>query len=229
MEYLVTMSTQVPEGTPEQAVDDIRAREAAHTRELAAQGHVLRLWRPPLAPGEWRTLGLFSAADRAELERVLASMPLRVWRTDEVQELAPHANDPAPGTGTARPDVSDGGVSEFLVTFGPAIPAGTPAADVEEGKRREAGRVAELARQGNVVRLWALPAAPGAPSPGPGKLPPAIGLWRAASAAGMEAILGSLPLRGYLTTTATELTPHPSDPGAPGSRPLRQPTGADHG
>ena len=84
MEYLVTMTTHVPDGTPEQAVNDIRAREAAHSRELAAQGHLLRLWRPPLQPGEWRTLGLFAAADAGLLEEVLASMPLRVWRTDEV-------------------------------------------------------------------------------------------------------------------------------------------------
>ncbi|HTW41255.1 MAG TPA: muconolactone Delta-isomerase family protein, partial [Solirubrobacteraceae bacterium] len=63
MEYLVTMITHVPAGTSQEAVDDVRAREAAHTRELAAQGHVLRLWRPPQAPGEWRTIGLFAAAD----------------------------------------------------------------------------------------------------------------------------------------------------------------------
>ena len=95
MEYLVTMTTHVPDGTPEQAVDDIRAREAAHSRELAAAGHLLRLWRPPLQPGEWRSLGLFAAADGGQLEEVLASMPLRVWRTDEVTLLAPHPNDPA--------------------------------------------------------------------------------------------------------------------------------------
>lgn len=77
MEYLVTMTTHVPDGTSEEAVADVRAREAAHTRELAARGHILRLWRPPLAPGEWRTLGPFGAADRGELEQVLASMPLR--------------------------------------------------------------------------------------------------------------------------------------------------------
>jgi muconolactone D-isomerase len=29
MEYLVDMTTHVPDGTPDQAVDDIRAREAA--------------------------------------------------------------------------------------------------------------------------------------------------------------------------------------------------------
>jgi muconolactone D-isomerase len=77
----------------------MRAREAAHSRELAVQGHLLRLWRPPLQPGEWRTLGLFSAADDAELEQVLSSMPLRVWRTDDVTPLHPHPNDPARASG----------------------------------------------------------------------------------------------------------------------------------
>jgi muconolactone D-isomerase len=96
MEYLVTMTTRVPEGTPADAVEDVRSREAAHSKELAAQGHLLRLWRPPLGPGEWRSLGLFAAADEAELERVLASMPLRVWRTDEVTPLSPHPSDPGP-------------------------------------------------------------------------------------------------------------------------------------
>jgi Muconolactone delta-isomerase len=38
MEYLVTMTTHVPDGTPEQAVDDVRAREAAHSRDLATEG-----------------------------------------------------------------------------------------------------------------------------------------------------------------------------------------------
>lgn len=75
MEYLVIMTTRVPDGTSEEAIDDIRTREAAHSRELASQGHLLRLWRPPLQPGEWRSLGLFAADDGDELERVLASMP----------------------------------------------------------------------------------------------------------------------------------------------------------
>jgi len=95
MEFLVTMTTHVPDGTTTEEVDDMRAREAAHSRELAAQGHLLRLWRPPLKPGEWRSIGLFAASDASELEQVLASMPLRVWRTDEVTPLSPHPNDPA--------------------------------------------------------------------------------------------------------------------------------------
>ena len=94
MEFLVEMTTNVPQGTPEQAVEEIRAREAAHSRELAAQGQLLRLWRPPLRPGEWRSLGLFAAEDAAALEEVLASMPLRVWRTDVVTPLTAHPSDP---------------------------------------------------------------------------------------------------------------------------------------
>jgi muconolactone delta-isomerase len=209
MEYLVTMTTTVPDGTPAEAVDDVRAREAEHTRELAAQGHVLRLWRPPLAPGEWRTLGLFDAADAAELELVLASMPLRVWRSDEVQELARHPNDPAPGSSPLDGGSRDA-AGEFLVTFTPAAPEGTLATAIEEATAREAERAGELAKQGHLVRLWALPADPGGAS--------ALGLWRAADDAAMREILDSLPLYPYQATKTTPLTPHPSDPAAPGSR-----------
>jgi muconolactone delta-isomerase len=94
MEFLVDMVTTVPEGTSEDEVAAMRDREAARTAELIAQGSVLRLWRPPLAPGEWRTWGLFSAGDAAQLETVLSSMPLRAWRHDTVTPLSPHPSDP---------------------------------------------------------------------------------------------------------------------------------------
>ncbi|WP_328323149.1 MULTISPECIES: muconolactone Delta-isomerase family protein [unclassified Streptomyces] len=94
MEFLVDMVTSVPDGTSDEAVSQMRAREADRSRQLAAQGHLRRLWRPPLAPGEWRTWGLFSAQDAADLETVLASMPLRVWRHDTVTPLTAHPNDP---------------------------------------------------------------------------------------------------------------------------------------
>jgi muconolactone delta-isomerase len=97
MEFLVDMVTTVPEGTTDAEVGAIRVREAARSRELAAQGHLLRLWRPPLDAGEWRTWGLFRAADAAELESVLLSMPLRVWRRDTVTLLTVHPSDPGSG------------------------------------------------------------------------------------------------------------------------------------
>jgi muconolactone delta-isomerase len=203
MEYLVTMTTRVPAGTPDAAVQDIRAREAARSRELAAQGHLLRLWRPPLQPGEWRSLGLFAAGDADRLEAVLASMPLRVWRTDEVTPLAPHPNDPAPGPGSAAAPAA--GAAEFLVTFIRAVPDGTPAAAVAAADAGEARAARELAGQGHLVRLWALP--------GHGR---ALGLWRAADAGAMQAIVTALPLHDYLKVETTPLAPHPSDPALSG-------------
>ena len=194
MEYLVTMTTHVPAGTPEQAVQDIRTREAAHSAELAAAGHLLRLWRPPLQPGEWRTLGLFAAADGDRLEEVLASMPLRVWRTDEVTPLSPHPNDPDPVPGAGEKG------TEFLVTFTLAVPPGTPGQTVADTKAREAQAAHDLAAQGHLLRLWTLP---------DGR---AFGLYQARDADQLEAILTALPLAPWMTVDTTPLSPHPSDP-----------------
>ncbi len=211
MEYLVTMTTHVPDGTSDDAVADVRAREAAHTRELTAQGHILRLWRPPLAPGEWRTLGLFAAADRGELEQILASMPLRVWRSDEVRELAHHPNDPV--VSAQRPPQPRAGETgtEFFTTFIVGIPDGTPAQAVDDARAGEARRTHELAERGHLIRLWLLPAWQDGSH--------ALGLWRSQDTAHMRAILDSLPMAPWLTEEITPLTPHPSDPAVPGSRP----------
>ena len=197
------MTTHVPEGTTDEAVADVRAREGAHTRELAAQGHVLRLWRPPLAPGEWRTLGLFAAADGDELERVLASMPLRVWRTDEVAPLGPHPNDPGAPRDRAAGDRPPG--AEFLTLFTVVVPDGTPGDVVEETTRGEARSAHELGEQGHLIRLWALPSEDGAWH--------ALGLWRAEDGEQLQRMLDSLPLDPWMTVQITPLTPHPSDPG----------------
>ena len=195
MEYLLSMTTHVPEGTSQDTVSDVRAREAARSRELAAQGYLLRLWRPPLQPGEWRTLGLFAAADASELEEALASMPLRVWRTDEITPLAPHPNDPALAGELGER------TTEFLTTFIVTVPAGTPDRAVDDAKAREAERTRDLAKQGHLIRLWTLP--------GQGQ---ALGLWRAADAAEMRAIVETLPLNAWMTTEITPLAEHPSDP-----------------
>jgi muconolactone delta-isomerase len=180
MEYLVTMTTHVPGGTSEETIQDTRAREATRSRELAEQGHLLRLWRPPLRPGEWRTLGLFVAADDEELEEVLSSMPLRVWRMDQAMPLAAHPNDPAhlqPDFDyRARTRDSERAV-EFLTTFTIDVPDGTPRRTVDDTAGREASRVRELADQGHLLRLWALP--------GEWK---SLGLWQAEDAPGLQAM-----------------------------------------
>src|SRR5260370_41608773 len=101
MELLVDRVTRVRDGTRDAGVDASRIREAGRSRERAEQGTLLRLWRPPLDAGEWRTWGLFQAADAAELESILSSMPLRVWRHDTVTPLTPHPSDPDSGDGTS--------------------------------------------------------------------------------------------------------------------------------
>jgi muconolactone delta-isomerase len=98
VEFLVDMVTTVPDGTSDGEVADMRKREAARSAELIAQRSLLRLWRPPLAPGEWRTWALFSADDADQLETILASMPLRAWRHDSVTPLSPHPSDPGQPT-----------------------------------------------------------------------------------------------------------------------------------
>lgn len=196
MDYLVTMTTQVPDGVTDSAVAAVRAREAAHTAALAGVGRVLRLWRPPLRPGEWRTLGLFTADSAEELEQTLAGMPLRVWRTDAVTPLLPHPNDP--GSGRVRLDPQ---CTEFFTTFVVDIPEGTAAAAVDDITAREALRAHELAADGHLVRLWALA--------GHGRN---LGLWQAGDTEEMAEVVRSLPMYRWLTVDTMPLTAHPSDP-----------------
>ena len=206
MEYLLTMTTDVPDGTSEETVQDMRNREAARSRQLAAEGQLLRLWRPPLQPGEWRSLGLFAADDGVDLEKVLASMPLRVWRTDEVMPLSPHPNDP--GAAHADPHRPQAEASqkpvEFLTIFNVSVPSGTPAQTVDDIEARRQNARHELAEAGHLLRLWMLQAEPGESR--------ALGLWRANDAAEMQAILESLPLDRWMRVDTTPLTEHPNDP-----------------
>lgn len=198
MDYLVEMTTHVPDGTPESAVDDIRSHEAVRARELAAEGRLLRLWRPPLAPGEWRTFGLFTAPDAGELETALASMPLRIWRTDVVTPLSVHPNDPHSVRGRQA--------VEFLTILTLTIPAGTPDQKVDDLKAREALRAQILAEEGRLVRLWTPPTEPGQWR--------TFGLWSANDANDLDATLASLPLHSWMTIETTPLSAHPSDPAA---------------
>jgi muconolactone delta-isomerase len=200
MEYLVTMTTRVPQGTPESAVEEVRRRESARARELTAEGRLLRLWRPPLRPGEWRTLGLFAAADDAQLEEVLASMPLRVWRTDETTMLSTHPNDPAPAE--IGPSGQGG---EFLVTLTVTVPDGTSARAVDEVWAHEAEHAHRLAHRGHLLRLWTL-------SPTRLGRSQTLSLWHARDAAQMDEILDSLPVHPWTNAQTTPLTPHPNDP-----------------
>ena len=93
---------------------------------------------------------------------------------------------------------------EFLTTFTVTVPDGAADEDVHDLTTREAHRAYQLAQEGKLVRLWALPAEPGTSR--------ALGLWRAQNLAELQAILTSLPLDPWMTTQTTPLTEHPNDP-----------------
>jgi muconolactone delta-isomerase len=91
-EFLVELTTTIPEGTDPAETGRRRAAEAVRAKELAATGNLVRLWRPV---GELRSIGLWRAADEAELhEKVLGTLPLRPWMTAVITAVESHPNDP---------------------------------------------------------------------------------------------------------------------------------------
>ena len=92
---LTAFATTIPAGTPGPVVDDARAREAARAKELAGQGHLLRLWTLPAGDSQGDTLGLWRARDSAEMGAIVASLPLDPWMSTRTTPLTPHPSDPA--------------------------------------------------------------------------------------------------------------------------------------
>lgn len=95
MEFLVEFDLHVPKGTPEPEITQRYDAEAAASAALARQGHLVRLWRPPVAPDERKALGLYRAHSQAELNALLEALPLADWMQTTIRPLEPHPNDPA--------------------------------------------------------------------------------------------------------------------------------------
>jgi muconolactone delta-isomerase len=105
-EFLVEFAVDVPAGTPESEVEQRQRAEVVAAADLARQGHLVRVWTLPGASGETRILGLYWAQNRADLDALLDSLPLREWMTITVTPLKPHPNDPA-ATGGDRGQLPD--------------------------------------------------------------------------------------------------------------------------
>jgi muconolactone delta-isomerase len=94
MEFLVRFDVTIPDGTPESEAKDRMNAEAIAAARLAREGHLVRLWTPPLAPGESKAVGLYRAQSKAELDGLLSALPLNGWMQTTVTPLEPHPNDP---------------------------------------------------------------------------------------------------------------------------------------
>jgi len=89
-EFLVEM--EVVGEVPADRLDDLRRAESARAAELAEAGVLVRLWRP--AGQGWRNVGLWRAADRADLDAAIGSLPLAPYLSARVHPLGEHPNDP---------------------------------------------------------------------------------------------------------------------------------------
>jgi muconolactone D-isomerase len=94
MEFLVEFDVEVPDGMSETEVERRNRAEAVAAAELAAEGHLLRLWRPTAAAGDPTAVGLYAADSRTELDALLRALPLADWMHVTVVSLTPHPNDP---------------------------------------------------------------------------------------------------------------------------------------
>jgi muconolactone D-isomerase len=88
VKFLVTMEIAEP---PADTRSELLTKEAERASELAAQGHLIKLWR---IQGRWANAGIWSASGAEELNSVLDSLPLRPWMTVSVSALEPHPSDP---------------------------------------------------------------------------------------------------------------------------------------
>lgn len=144
MEFLVEFEVIVPDGTPQAAVQARKSAEATAAAELVERGHLHRVWKGPGAPGETRIVGLYRADSRAELDGLLADLPLYEWMEIKVVALEPHPNDPAatggaagpagpqPATGAQLPDPRLTLIYRLEATLGEPLDLG----DIGPGRRR---------------------------------------------------------------------------------------------
>ena len=95
MEFLVEFEVEVPAGTPDAEVEQHQRAESAAAAKLAEEGHLVRLWRRPLVGDGTTAIGLYRAFSQAQLEDLLAGLPLADWLRVTVTPLESHPNDPA--------------------------------------------------------------------------------------------------------------------------------------
>ena len=95
MEFLVEFEIETPAGTPRTEVDRRYRAESAAAAKLAEEGHLVRLWRRPLVGDGTTAIGLYRAFSQAQLEDLLAGLPLADWLRVTVTPLESHPNDPA--------------------------------------------------------------------------------------------------------------------------------------
>jgi muconolactone delta-isomerase len=122
-EFLVEFSVDIPDGTPRSEVDRRESAEAVAAATCEAGPSPARLEAAGRARGT-RVLGLYRAGSQAELDALLAGLPLRDWMTITVDAARPPSNDPeAAGRGTSPTGLPDPAPAPGVPLGGHARPA----------------------------------------------------------------------------------------------------------
>jgi muconolactone delta-isomerase len=133
MEFLVEFDVNVPDGASPSEIEDREDGEAVAAAKLVKEGHLVRLWKPPVAPGETKALGLYRADSQDQLDGLLADLPLGDWMHVSVTPLQPHPNDPgAAQDGFQLPAPRLTRVYRLEATLGQPLDLG----DTDHGHRR---------------------------------------------------------------------------------------------
>lgn len=93
MEFLVRTENTLPPDTPDDVREALRKGERERAMQLREAGILKRLWR---VPGRNATIGLYEAADPAELHDALVSLPMWKWMDITVEVLATHPQEQTP-------------------------------------------------------------------------------------------------------------------------------------
>lgn len=91
MEFLVRIQVHWPPDGDDAMREELIRQEGVRAGELAAAGHLRRLWR---TPGSWANVGIWSADDATQLHDLISSLPLYRWMRVRVEPLAAHPSDP---------------------------------------------------------------------------------------------------------------------------------------
>jgi muconolactone delta-isomerase len=134
MEFLVEFDVNVPDETSPSEIEDRQNGEAVAAAELVKEGHLVRLWKPPATAGESKALGVYRAESRAQLDGLLADLPLSDWMRITVTPLEPHPNDPdgAVDDGSQHPKPRLSPVFRLEAALGQPLDLG----DTDHGHRR---------------------------------------------------------------------------------------------
>jgi muconolactone delta-isomerase len=106
IEFLVEFEVNIPDGTPESEIRHRENAEAVAAAKLVDEGHLVRLWKPHVATGETKILGLYRAESQTELDALLGALPLYEWMRVTVTPLGQHPNDPEATVATGCPSTA---------------------------------------------------------------------------------------------------------------------------